>query len=255
MNTKHLSLLAAAVVAVLSSGSVLAANIVGSQTVPANTSGPSVNVGESDVEIPDTPHKKGRAGIGVSDFENGARVDFIGLAANADSSDDLGNGLTHYKLSNYPHPAFGKFDFVQVANADVWFGTWSENADGSGNYQAYYVGDNTGTTLPAAQTATYTVAGLNGSNVLTGTLTANFGGDNTLTGALFNSSLTVDIVAAINSSDASFSGAALANTGDGFVDGSTNGHFFGANAASLAGIAEFASDTSLNTAFGGTKNP
>jgi len=253
MNTKHLSLLAAAVVAVLSSGSVLAANIVGSQTAPANTGGSSVSVGESEVNA--GPHKPGYAGIGVSTFFNGKKVDFIGLAANADSSNDLGNGLTHYELSNYPHPAFGKFDFVQVANADVWFGTWSENADGSGNYQAYYVGDNTGATLPAAQTATYTVAGLNGSNVLTGTLTANFGGDNTLTGALFNSSLTVDIVAAINSSDASFSGAAFANTGDGLVEGNSNGHFFGANAASLAGIAEFANDTSLNTAFGGTKNP
>jgi len=95
------------------------------------------------------------------------------------------------------------------------------------------------------------VAGLNNSDVLTGTLTANFGGNHKLVGTLSGGSIaSLHIHAKINN-NGSFSGSATANN----VFGYTNGHFFGANAASLAGVAEFASNASLNTAFGGTKNP
>jgi len=148
----------------------------------------------------------------------------------------------------------GKFNFVKVAGADVWFGNWSENLDGSGNYQAYYVGDKKdGVTLPTQQ-AEYTVVGLNNGSLLNGTLTANFGGNNQLEGTISNGTLSIEINATIDDTYASFSGSAKANGGGGNNNGLSHGHFFGNDAASLAGIADFENDVTLNTAFGGTKN-
>jgi len=241
-NRNIICLAAILAAALLPVGALLAADIVGSQTTVG--SGAFVSVGESQVNA--GPHTAGRAGFGVS---GGQKVDFLGLLPYSAPQEDPAANLKRYKLNTAPatHGGLGNFDFVRVAQSDVWFGTWSDGAPG-GNYQAYYVGDRTGTTLPASQTATYTVAGLNNSNVLTGTFNANFG-TKKLTGALSGTGLVISIDANINSSDASFNGDAIANG----VDGDTNGHFFGANAAALAGIAEFA-NTSLNTAFGGTKN-
>jgi len=249
MKTNRYALLAVVVATLLPVGSLLAADIVGNATNAANTNGPKISVGES--VINGGPHKAGYAGIGVSTFGGGAQIDLDGIAQYSTPSNIGGvPNLARYQLSagSAPHGGLGNFDFVRVASADVWFGTWNDGTVG-GNYQAYYVGDRTGTTLPTGQTATYTVAGLNNSNVLTGTLTATFGGTNKLIGALSGNAIALSINANINS-DASFNGYANANG----TQGTTNGSFFGANAASLAGIAEF-SNTSLNTAFGGTKNP
>jgi len=246
MKNRNIIGLAALVATLLPSGSLLASDIVGSQTAPEG-SGAFISVGESQVNA--GPHTAGRAGFGIS---NGKKVDFLGLIPLSAPKEDPAVNLKRYQLNTSPttNGGRGNFDFVRVAQRDVWFGTWSDGSAG-GNYQAYYVGDRAGTTLlPAGQTATYTVAGLNNSNVLTGTLTATFGGDGALTGTLSGGNITELFIDANINSDGSFSGDAAA---DG-VDGSTNGHFFGADAASLAGIAEFASDASLNTAFGGTKN-
>ena len=43
-------------------------------------------------------------------------------------------------------------------------------------------------------------------------------------------------------------------TANGSVAGTTQGQFFGANAATLAGIATFAGNSQYDTAFGGSKN-
>jgi len=254
MNTKRYTLLATAVATLLPVGSLLAADIVGNQTNSANGSESSISVGES-VAVPDSPHEAGHAGIGVSNFEGGTRVDFYGFITDLNGT-DLGNDLTRYVLTpHYPgapadHDTLGKFDFVQVASTDVWFGNWSENPSGSGNYQAYYVGDRTSTTLPASGTAQYTVKGLNQSYLLSGTFTADFG-TNKLNGNLTGATNISITGAVINPIDGSFSGDNVYANDN--VKGSTNGHFFGANAAALAGVAEF-NDASLNTAFGGTKD-
>jgi len=129
----------------------------------------------------------------------------------------------------------------------------------SASHTVYYAGDNTNTTVPTAGTATYTVAGINGSasNLLTGNFTANFGAG-TLEGSLTGtgttvSNLTLDGVT-FNPGSAAFSGFAIANGTAGLDDsGAVQGHFFGANAAALAGIAKF-DNVSYNTAFGGAKN-
>ncbi len=70
----------------------------------------------------------------------------------------------------------------------------------------------------------------------------------TLTGELYGDVSTLTIDAKIKS-DASFNGTAKFDT----VAGKSKGHFFGNQAASLAGIAEF-DNKDLNTAFGGTKD-
>ena len=131
---------------------------------------------------------------------------------------------------------------------------------GYANRAVFYVGDNTGTTGPTSGVANYTVKGVNkfsGGNKLTavGTndqFTADFGAQ-TLTGTLRNSSLSVSVNANINASTAAFSGTATATTGGTSTNGTSQGHFFGANASALAGIATF-TNKDLDTAFGGNKN-
>jgi len=222
----------------------------------------AINVGSTEGDSGHPPGGSDLPGIGHSSLHDGKRVSFASLQAlGTNSSTGEPSNWTRTKIDPTvlpvppDHANIGYFDFVQVASEAVYFGEWSQNDNaGDSTYTVYYAGQagNVVNTLPV-QTATYTVVGINQGNSLAGSLTANFGGDNTLTGALFNSSLTIDIVAAINSSDASFSGAAFANTGNGFVDGESKGHFFGDAAAALAGIATFG-DVSLNTAFGGAKD-
>uniref|UniRef100_A0A914YG34 Transferrin-binding protein B C-lobe/N-lobe beta barrel domain-containing protein n=1 Tax=Panagrolaimus superbus TaxID=310955 RepID=A0A914YG34_9BILA len=134
----------------------------------------------------------------------------------------------------------------QAGKAGIGVGTVS-NAK-----PVYFVGDRAGTTLPAG-VATYSVAGLNkfnGSNLLSGTFRADFGSGKLL-GGLTGGGLAINVNANINSANASFAGTATAN---GTVAGATQGQFFGANAATLAGIATFTGNSQYDTAFGGSKN-
>lgn len=236
-------------------GAAQAADIVGAAS-PVTDAELYVAVGESQVN--GGPHSAGKAGIGVGTVSNARRVDFQGLASY--SVPTTVNGTTVRTLAmpitGAPgsHSGMGHFNFVKVGSGDVWFGEWSKDgaAGGFNNRQVYFVGDRAGTTLPAG-VATYSVAGLNkfnGSNLLSGTFRANFG-TGTLLGGLSGGGLSVSINATINSATASFAGAATAN---GSVSGTTQGQFFGANAATLAGIATFAGNSQYDTAFGGSKN-
>lgn len=236
-------------------GAAQAADIVGAAS-PVTDAELYVAVGDSQVN--GGPHSAGEAGIGVGTVSNARRVDFQGLASY--SVPTTINGTTVRTLAmpitGAPgsHSGMGHFNFVKVGSGDVWFGEWSKDgaAGGFNNRQVYFVGDRAGTTLPAG-VATYSVAGLNkfnGSNLLSGTFRANFG-TGTLLGGLSGGGLSVSVNATINSANASFAGAATAN---GSVSGTTQGQFFGANAATLAGIATFAGNSQYDTAFGGSKN-
>jgi len=221
-------------------------DIVGATTI--------VNVGATAAGLP---------GIGHIGAYDGALISFEQLQGFVDDI-SVGNP-TNWKLTKItpaqtiPNPPgygdIGYFDFIQVANESVYFGEWSKTGVSSDStHTVYYAGEagNVVNTLPT-QTATYTVVGINNGGILNGSLTANFGGNNQLVGSFFNSDLTIDIAATINTADASFSGGALANGIEGTF-GTTKGHFFGNEATALAGITEFASDRSLNTAFGGLKD-
>lgn len=215
------------------------ANYVGTKNDNIN-----IEVGESTVN--GGPHVAGRAGIGIAAMgSTQQKVDFQALSAYAQPT----NGIHSLSMG---HGGIGAFNFAKVGTSDVWFGEWSQDFNGNGNDRAvYYVGNSTNTTVPVSGTASYAIKGVNkfsGSNQLTGDFTANFGTQK-LTGSLANSALSVSIDADIVTSTAAFSGTALAN---GVVFGNSEGHFFGADAASLAGIATFA-NRQLDTAFGGAK--
>lgn len=190
------------------------------------------------------------------------------FAAQGTSNTNVTVGSKSFNISHIPvsamppsHSALGNFNFGQVGTQEVYFGEWWKAGDtaASASHTVYYAGDNSNTTVPTAGTATYTVAGINGSatNLLTGNFTANFG-TGTLDGSLNGtgtavSNLTLNGVT-FNPGTAEFAGAASANGTAGLNNtGIVQGHFFGANAAALAGIAEF-NNASYNTAFGGAKN-
>ncbi|MDC9582567.1 transferrin-binding protein-like solute binding protein [Xenorhabdus sp. PR6a] len=198
------------------------------------------------------PHggKGGEPGIGVSSVYRGQVTGFAGLTrmAPADS-----NGIHNISMAGAPgsHGGMGVFHFSKVANADVYFGEWSQTGKADDKtHTVYYAGKDITTNIPTDGTATYTVTGINqysGDNALSGTFTADFG-EKTLVGSLENTAMTIDIDANIGT-DAKFQG--IATTGD--LEGQTQGHFFGDSASSLAGYATFADDNSKDTAFGGSK--
>mgnify|MGYP002277299867 FL=1 len=210
-----------------------------------------ITVGGTTSTSPDHPGTVGAPGVGVTAFYGGAMVSFSGLTSMVSAD---GNGIYTITPAMMPpsHAALGYFDFAKVSGEEVYFGEWSQNGTTNDPTRVvYYSGDDTGTTMPTTGTAAYTVKGINnynGSNLLTGTLNANFGTGN-LSGTMSRTGLSIAINASINSADASFSGAAVANSS---AIGTSEGHFYGADAAALAGIAKFA-NRDYDTAFGGAK--
>ncbi|MGB0894225.1 MAG: Slam-dependent surface lipoprotein [Parashewanella sp.] len=214
-----------------------------------------IQVGASEVDSREGTHTPGRAGIGLTPM-GPQKIDFQGLASYLGTPSD---GIYRLQMGSTPpagtpidHTNLGTFNFAKVGSGDVWFGEWGQDMSGTrandGNRAVYYVGDNQGTTMPTGGVATYTVTGLNHGNALGGRLTANFN-SNTLRGNVG----AINIGARINASNASFAGSAFVIQNGSWNVGTTNGHFFGQNAAALAGIAKFA-NRKLDTAFGGTKN-
>ncbi|WP_240700293.1 Slam-dependent surface lipoprotein [Sphingomonas gei] len=170
-----------------------------------------------------------------------------------------GNGVT---TINNPitgpddHQNLGLFHFAQVANNDVWFGEWTSTAtSGSTDHTVYYAGTTTGTTIPASGTASYSVKGINNyaasSGLLSGTFNADFTAK-TLTGGLSNAAYSVNIGSATFNSGGAIASTTASNSA-GATGGTVDGRFYGANAATLAGIVTFAA-RQYDTAFGGTKN-
>ncbi len=231
------------------------------------SSDPTVRtVGESTVDAW-IIHTPGKAGIGSSADK---LVDFEGLknqtgwlfgafgTSRYDSDNLTGEDIgARVYTSGSQHFSKTHYNFVQVANQDVWFGEWYEgDRDVTFNSRVvYYVGDDTGTSVPTSGTASYAVTGVNkfsGENILAGTFTADFGAQS-LTGSVQNAALKVNVNAQINVTTAAFNGSASADVNGVTTNGGTSqGHFFGANANSLAGIATF-TNSDLDTAFGGSK--
>jgi C-lobe and N-lobe beta barrels of Tf-binding protein B len=244
---KKISILALTIAACGMTFGVTAATVSG-QTSPEQSS-PFVKVGPVESDIGPHSGQIGDPGIGVSTVGNASTVRFSGLTrmAPADS-----NGVHSVRRPGTPdsHSGMGVFNFAKVADAEVYFGEWSHTSEvDDKTHTAYYSGKDASTSVPTGGTASYGVIGVNqysGSNKLNGTLEADFGAK-TLKGSIANTNLTVDIDAQI-ANNASFAGSA---TTDG-LNGTTTGQFYGQNADSLAGVAQF-SDHSKDTAFGGSK--
>ncbi|CAM3653075.1 Slam-dependent surface lipoprotein [Xenorhabdus thuongxuanensis] len=191
----------------------------------------------------------GDPGIGVSSIGGGKLIGFSGLTRMAPTDS---NGIHNISRAGAPgsHGGMGVFHFSKVANADVYFGEWSTGQTSDDSHTVYYAGKDITTNIPTDGTATYTVTGINqysGDNALSGTFTADFG-EKTLVGSMANTAMTIDIDASIGS-DAKFEGIAITDD----LVGTTNGHFFGDSASSLAGYTTFEDDRSKDTAFGGSK--
>ncbi|KLU14199.1 MULTISPECIES: Slam-dependent surface lipoprotein [Xenorhabdus] len=211
---------------------------------------PHIKVGKTQPSLGPHGGKGDEPGIGVSSVYGGQITGFAGLTrmAPADS-----NGIHNISMAGAPgsHGGMGVFHFSKVANADVYFGEWSQTGKaGDSTHTVYYAGKDITTNIPTDGTATYTITGINqysGDNALAGTFTADFG-EKTLVGSMENTAMTINIDADIYD-DASFEGDAKSGT----LDGITQGHFFGDSASSIAGYTTFADDNSKNTAFGGSK--
>jgi hypothetical protein len=256
---KHLALKTlalASLAALAAAGTAHAQSIAGASSDTGH-----VLVGVSQVN--GGPHSSGHPGLAVpaTGLASQDIVDFQGLAAYSPADS---HGVT---TLNYPAPTpapggapddhanLGVFHFAKVSNADVWYGEWQATSSvADGTHTVYYAGDTTGTTLPGTGTATYTVQGISNysGTPLTGAFSADFG-SHTLIGALTGAQ-TVRVNATI-ASDASFAGTAALTAGSTSATGTSQGRFYGANAAALAGIASFgAANRQYDTAFGGTKN-
>lgn len=156
---------------------------------------------------------------------------------------------------DFGHYAFSKESVGSGDNAtEIYFGEWNDENDiTDGSHTVYYVGKDKTSNMPSSGTAVkYQVRGINdvrNSDILNGEFTANFV-TNKIGGTLSNSTLDINIDNnTIDPSTASFSGAAQAN---GNIQGTSQGEFFGNEAAALGGIATFENNI-YDTAFAGIK--
>lgn len=172
------------------------------------------------------------------------------------------NGVVVLKMNNMPkwvpgfHNQLGNFAFKKVGEEELYYGEWlARDGDINQDRVVYYAGNNKTEKMPTGGVAVYEVTGINQNTELEkeelkGQFTADFT-NNKLNGSISKTGLTVKVDnAAINSGDASFSGKAIANDK---VNGNTRGHFFGKDAAALAGYAKFDGNNQFDTAFGGGK--
>ena len=232
--------------------------------VEASSDETKVKAGESNVR--GGPHVKGRPGIGVTTLRGGvdAKVDFQGLTPYAPPDSHGVSSIIDPNIAPASHKAMGVFHFAKVSGADVYFGEWSEKGKfKDGTHTVYYAGDDKGTTVPTSGSATYAVKGISNygsKGLLSGTFEADFLGG-LLTGSLSNGKSGADRYS-LDIGDVDILGATLSGNGAKFTygnepavtDGVVRGHFFGANAKALAGIATFNGNRQFNTAFGGAKN-
>ncbi|OOF77522.1 hypothetical protein BKG96_08305 [Rodentibacter caecimuris] len=172
------------------------------------------------------------------------------------------NGVVVLKMNNMPkwvpgfHNQLGNFAFKKVGAEELYYGEWlARDGNIDKDRVVYYAGNNKTEKMPTGGTAIYDVTGINKNTeldkeLLKGQFTADFS-KNTLNGSISKTGLTVKVNdAKIDSGKASFKGVATAN---GKVRGLTEGHFFGKDAAALAGYAKFNGNNQFDTAFGGTK--
>ncbi|MAD01800.1 MULTISPECIES: Slam-dependent surface lipoprotein [Pseudomonas] len=202
------------------------------------------------------PHTAGLPGIGIYTTGVTNTVDFAGLSAYSSQSNGVYTLSAPIDVDEPDHSGMGVFNFAKVSNANVYFGEWSQTGTtGDSSRTVYYVGDDTGTSVPTSGTASYSVTGVNdysGSNLMSGSFDVNFG-TNELDGYVENANFGIEVDGSI--SGAAISGSAVAYDAVGELEtgGTLTGHFFGSNAAALAGIATF-SNRDYDTAFGGTKD-
>lgn len=242
------------------------AELAGAQSDAANTVNYIAVGGTSYTSQGGHPGNPGSPGIMVNKMspdENNRK--FVSLWGLDFVTINDSNGISHIDKNSFGVPGkhrgkIGTMDFAKVSNwnifeSGVYFGEWSQNGElNAPDRQVWYVGKDKTTNMPTGGIANYDVKGIRQyqhNGILTGTLTANFG-SNELYGNVGDISFgsAGNTTVSINASQASFGGGVSV----GSVQGTTQGHFFHSNAERLAGIATFAANKNLDTAFGGKKN-
>ncbi len=192
----------------------------------------------------------GSPGIGYRNMRNGKTISFSGLKNMVTQKP---GHVFVLESSGSPHGSMGKFQFSQVADAEVYFGDWSQTGvEGDKTHTAYFSGENATTAVPTSGQASYTLEGINqfdGEAKLAGSFNADFG-DKSYTGSLQGEALKISMSGNIED-QGKFNGNAIAND---TIAGSSMGQFFGDNAEQVAGITSFDGNYELDTAFGGTKD-
>lgn len=254
----------AALAAVLFTGPVHA-GVVGNSSDESK-----IEVGASTIPSrPHSPHKPGRPGSKAKSLDEALKerngfVDFQGLQVEA-RPDSHGVSTVRYNSYLPPsHAKMGVFHFAKVSGADVYFGEWSQTGKfKDGTHTVYYAGDDSGTTVPASGIANYAVKGISNygsKGLLSGTFEADFT-SLFVTGSLSNGksgadkfSLDIGIVDILGAQLSGNGASVDYGNNTSVTNGVVRGHFFGANAKALAGIATFSGNRQFNTAFGGAKN-
>lgn len=264
MNFVHLK----AVVGAMALSVVLAGTAQAQLVIASDTSDSTkVQIGESTVAFPGSPHTAGKVGIWVPALPAAAPnrwfVDFEGLQGTATPTANIVTTVNNPTGTTTDHSQYGRFDFSKVDGYNIYYGEWSQTGSATaGDHTVYYGGTGASTAASVnALTGTavnYNVYGLSnyaGNGQLSGTFTANFVND-TLTGSIQSANYKVDIGtadilgAAIDGVDARAYNLASSTTVPVASNGVVSGQFFGSAAQALAGIVEFSS-SQYDTAFGG----
>ncbi|MEY0230684.1 Slam-dependent surface lipoprotein [Providencia manganoxydans] len=246
---KNLSL---AVLTIALSTSVFnaSAEIAFAQSQKYGVDGVEVIVGDTQYASGSHAGAIGDPGIGLQPIFFGTRISFASFKARATENE---HGVYELAASTSAHSAnTGKFNFTQVANAEVYFGDWSKTGiDGDTTHTAFYSGKDVTESLPNSGQVEYTIAGINqfdSASKLSGAFNADFD-TKTYTGALSGQSLNITMNGDILD-QGQFEGKAVANES---ITGDSSGHFFGPDAEAVAGIVTFESEHIKDVAFGGSK--
>lgn len=225
------------------------AQLVGDTSKNTISVGPSPNFQRPGISVPATGT--------TSQF---GEIDLPTLASFG--STDAAGVTVHGPGNPIPPPGsfvpLGTFHFAQVSGTNVYFGEWSQSGSATdGTHATFYIGDQTGTTVPTTGSATYAVRGISdyaNHGALTGTVQANFG-SRVLTGTLSNGDYAVSLGTAAIAGSRIVGLSASASVGGVTVatGGRVSGQFFGANAQAIAGLVAFYKGRQYDTAFGGTR--
>ncbi|MGG4662491.1 Slam-dependent surface lipoprotein [Providencia vermicola] len=212
--------------------------------------------GKTDIDVGKTQYEggggtnEGNPGLGYRFVTEGITISFSELK---DKATKAANGIYIIDKAEGYHGSIGRFNFSQVADAEIYYGDWSQTGDiVDSKHTAFYSGKEIGNDIPTEGQASYTISGVNqyeSSSKMPGTFLADFGQktyEGTLDGQLANIKFSGEI-----GEDGKFSGVALANDQ---ADGISTGQLFGQDAAQVAGMVSFPENHQYDTAFGGVKN-
>ncbi|MFD1091606.1 Slam-dependent surface lipoprotein [Providencia vermicola] len=214
------------------------------------------NQGETDIDVGKTQYEgggganEGNPGLGYRFVTEGITISLSGLK---DKASKVANGVYVIDKVEGHHGSIGKFSFSQVADAEIYYGDWSQTGDVTDpKHTAFYSGKEPTNEIPTEGQASYTIMGLNqyeSGGKMPGVYLVDFG-KKLYEGSLDGEFAKIELHGEIGE-NGKFSGAALVNDE---AEGISTGQLFGQDAALVAGMVSFPENHQYDTAFGGVKN-